>query len=356
MNNSKALSQKAIALSLVFVLLITAFTGCSRSKGEEAITDTTTESKEVLETAVIPDKESTEDAARFEEDSSTTETTTATIKTSNKTETTTKKSTSSTSKGGSSTTSNSNSKNWGTSIGGAKMTGTAEQEKQARAVAKKIAKSIGPGTDLERVTKASEIVYSYYRKATYGIDSAGLYATAYGVFVAQKATCVGGASAMGMVLEEMGYSWIRCDAREDRFKSLRETQLGNDSQHQWCEVVMDGRLGWVDGTIGYAYYGPYGFEEMNRDNRRANCPMANDPDWFDFLSCYNPENIVEKSSPFNCEVPGYVTFKCLYCDLTHTYKWAGGEGPYSHSSCHVAKDKNGNEIKVCDFCGEIVVL
>lgn len=117
-----------------------------------------------------------------------------------------------------------------------------EQDRQAREIAQQIADSIGPGTDLERVSQAAQIVCSYYRQCTHK-ESGDNYYRPYGVFIAGEASCAGTTRALGLVLECMGYSW----------EHVNENQW----THQWCRLTMDGQTGWADGQIGWVGYGDY---------------------------------------------------------------------------------------------------
>ncbi|MCI8500674.1 MAG: fibronectin type III domain-containing protein [Oscillospiraceae bacterium] len=135
------------------------------------------------------------------------------------------------------------SSNGGGSGSGQQNGGSAASKKeQARAVAQQIADSIGPGTDLERVSKAAVIVSGYCAKATY-TTSGPDYCEAYGVFIKGEYSCAGATRALGMVLTCMGYKW----------------QHVNENQwtHQWCVLEMDGQPGYADGQVGWADYGTH---------------------------------------------------------------------------------------------------
>ncbi len=54
--------------------------------------------------------------------------------------------------------------------------------------------------------RASRAVYSYALFATYTTSGSDYY-TAYGVFIKGEYFCAGMTRDLGMVLEEMGYSW-----------------------------------------------------------------------------------------------------------------------------------------------------
>ncbi len=123
---------------------------------------------------------------------------------------------------------------------------TKEKEAEARVIAKEIAKSITGSTDLEKVTKAAERVSEYYQKGVHkesGVD----YRTAYGVFIKGESSCAGTTRALGMVLEEMGYSWTHANE--------------NQWTHQWVILTMDGRVGYADGQVGIAGYGVHPIAE-----------------------------------------------------------------------------------------------
>ena len=115
-----------------------------------------------------------------------------------------------------------------------------EKEMQARAVAQSIADSCTEGTDLERVRQAAQMVAAYCSNATHTTSDPD-YSTAYGVFCKGVYTCAGSTRALGMVLECMGFSWSHVNA--------------NQWTHQWCQVNMDGQVGWADGMGGIADYG-----------------------------------------------------------------------------------------------------
>ena len=117
-----------------------------------------------------------------------------------------------------------------------------EKERQARVIAKQIASSITGNTDLEKVSKAAQIVSEYYQKGVHkesGVD----YRTAYGVFIKGESSCAGTTRALGMVLEEMGYSWTHANE--------------NQWNHQWVILYMDGQIGYADGQIGLVGYGKH---------------------------------------------------------------------------------------------------
>lgn len=127
----------------------------------------------------------------------------------------------------------------GSSSGGSSAS---SKEAQARVIARQIASSITGGSDLEKIQQAARIVQSYYSRCVYK-ETGSDYYTAYGVFIKGEASCAGTTSALGMVLEEMGYSWTHVNK--------------NQWAHQWVVVYMDGQVGWADGQIGLAGYGKH---------------------------------------------------------------------------------------------------
>lgn len=117
-----------------------------------------------------------------------------------------------------------------------------EKDAQALAVAKQIAAVIPTEgkTDLERVQMAAHIVSHFSKFCSYTMSGKD-YSTAYGVFVKGEYSCAGSTRALGLVLTCMGYQW----------KHINENQYS----HQWCEVYMDGQIGFADGQTGEVGYG-----------------------------------------------------------------------------------------------------
>ena len=114
-------------------------------------------------------------------------------------------------------------------------------QNQADAVARNIAtRVLSDGsltTDLDKIRKASSIIYrEYIVNNTYGTDANKYYRGPYGVFIAGIHTCAGGARALGRVLDFMGYDWEHANP--------------NQWTHQWCIVNMDGKTGYAD-AMGY---------------------------------------------------------------------------------------------------------
>ena len=117
---------------------------------------------------------------------------------------------------------------------------TAEQKEQADAIARQIADYVmsqkNLKTDLEKVGLATKIVRKYTYEGKYGPEENNYYRTPYGVFVAKKFTCAGTTTALGRVLEFMGYKWGH--ANEEKW------------MHQWCVLTMDGKRGHADPAFG----------------------------------------------------------------------------------------------------------
>lgn len=122
----------------------------------------------------------------------------------------------------------------------------AEKKAMALKVAKEIAASIEPGTDLERVSQAARIVSAYCSQCVYTTEGKD-YRQAYGVFIKGEYSCAGSTRALGMVLECMGYKWEH--ANENKWA------------HQWCILIMDGQTAFADGQIGLVGYGEHPYAE-----------------------------------------------------------------------------------------------
>lgn len=122
-----------------------------------------------------------------------------------------------------------------------------DEEKTAMAlkVAKQIAENAPKNaSDIDKVTYAAEAVSDYCSRCNYTMEGKD-YKLPYGVFVKGEYSCAGATRALGMVLECMGFKW----------KHVNEHQY----THQWCELQMDGQIGWADGQIGMAGYGEFPF-------------------------------------------------------------------------------------------------
>lgn len=134
-----------------------------------------------------------------------------------------------------------------------------EQANQADAVARNIAtRVLSDGsltTDLDKIRKASSIIYrEYIVNNTYGTDANKYYRGPYGVFIAGIHTCAGGARALGRVLDFMGYDWEHANP--------------NQWTHQWCIVNMDGQTGYADAMgfgCGFGTH-PYLSGDMSKVN------------------------------------------------------------------------------------------
>ena len=120
---------------------------------------------------------------------------------------------------------------------------TQEKNRQALAIAQQIAAFVpSEGSDIERVSLAANIVSYYCSFDSYTMEGKD-YRTPYGVFIKGEYSCAGATRALGMVLECMGYSW----------QHVNENQYS----HQWCELMMDGQIGYADGQTGRVGYGTY---------------------------------------------------------------------------------------------------
>ena len=122
---------------------------------------------------------------------------------------------------------------------------------QALAVAEEIAdfvrETAGSEKSLRQISCAAAVVgQCYYRYCTYSDTDTDDW-TAYGVFIAQKASCAGATKALGMVLDLLGYQWYHVN--EHLYS------------HQWCHVsfsysqqimAKDGSIKTVQGTIVHA--------------------------------------------------------------------------------------------------------
>ncbi len=127
----------------------------------------------------------------------------------------------------------------------------AEKAAMARKVAEEIAERIDASvskdaTDLERVSKAAEIVSEYCSRCVYTTEGKD-YRQPYGVFVKGEYSCAGATRALGLVLECMGYEWTHKNE--------------NQWTHQWCVLEMDGQIGYADGQVGWAGYGKHPVDE-----------------------------------------------------------------------------------------------
>ena len=73
-------------------------------------------------------------------------------------------------------------------------------------------------------------------RGKYGSEENNYYRTPYGVFIAKKFTCARTTTALGRVLEFMGYEWEHVNE--------------NKWMHQWCILKMDGKRGHADPALG----------------------------------------------------------------------------------------------------------
>lgn len=118
-----------------------------------------------------------------------------------------------------------------------------QKEAQALTVAKQIVSTLPTGvTDLERVNIAAQIVAHYCTYCDYTMDGKD-YRTPFGVFIKGEFSCAGATRALGLVLDCMGIPWTHVN--KDQYS------------HQWCALTMDGQVGYADGQMGWAGYGPH---------------------------------------------------------------------------------------------------
>lgn len=121
-----------------------------------------------------------------------------------------------------------------------------QKEEQALEIAKRIAAGIPDNiSDLDRVAMATSAVSHYCSYCTYTTEGKD-YATAFGVFIKGEFSCAGATRALGMVLTCLGYDW----------KHVNENQY----THQWCELYMDGQIGFADAQILAVGYGKHMIE------------------------------------------------------------------------------------------------
>lgn len=113
------------------------------------------------------------------------------------------------------------------------------QIRQSEAIAKGIADSVLANssyrTDSDKIRAAVAYVISYVMKGKYDNDENKYYRSPYGVFVSGNFTCAGLVRALGRVLDYMGYEW----------QHINENQW----KHQWIEMNIDGKHGYVDPSV-----------------------------------------------------------------------------------------------------------
>ena len=124
---------------------------------------------------------------------------------------------------------------------------TADQEVQARSIAKQIADGINQTAtdkvkDIEKVAYAAGIVRAYCDLGTY-TTSGQMYRTAYGVFIGGQYSCAGSTRALGLILDYLGITWVHVNA--------------NTWDDQWCQVIADGQEGYGDAIKATAAYGKH---------------------------------------------------------------------------------------------------
>lgn len=117
--------------------------------------------------------------------------------------------------------------------------------RDALRVAKLIARCVGHRRGDKQVKRAD--IAAYYVRLFADRDRYTMrgryYSTAYGVFIKGEYSCAGTTAALGMVLHQMGF----------KYKHVHKNQY----RHQWCQLRLDGRMGYADGDAGFAGYGSY---------------------------------------------------------------------------------------------------
>lgn len=206
--------------------------------------------------------------------------------------------------------------------------GTVNQETEARKIAKQIADSIGPGTDLERIAQATLLVSKY--TCNYK-DSGNVYMTAYSVFVLRESCCWGYTSALGMVLDYMGYSWRRGNYGVDAVDPDVDALTG--SKHQWVIVNdMDGHVGYADADACRAYYGAvYGEQSFPAAHGNA-CT----------------ETVIVAPT---CTESGRSLYTCRICGISSEKSTAPLGHDYSTEVIAPTETERGYSILTCRRCG-----
>lgn len=108
------------------------------------------------------------------------------------------------------------------------VAGNGSKYEQALKIANEVAdfvkETAGPEKSLKQISCAAEVIsFYFYRYCAYSETADAL--TAYGVFIANKASCQGAADALGMVLDLLGYKW----------EHINKSQ----HTHQWCDVYFE---------------------------------------------------------------------------------------------------------------------
>ncbi len=124
---------------------------------------------------------------------------------------------------------------------------TAEQEIQARSIAKQIAEGInnsatGKVKEIEKVAYAAGVVRAYCDIGTY-TTKGSLYKTAYGVFIGGEYSTEGATRALGLILDYLEITWVHVNS--------------GTWDDQWCQVIADGQEGYGDGLSATAGYGKH---------------------------------------------------------------------------------------------------
>ena len=106
-------------------------------------------------------------------------------------------------------------------------------------------RTFNPHSDLQRVRLAAQYVSGFSDYARYTM-SGPYYSKPIGVFIKHEYSCAGSTRALGLVLNYLGY----------QYRHVNE----NLYTHQWCQLWMDGQIGWADGQVGEAGYGQHPIE------------------------------------------------------------------------------------------------
>lgn len=119
----------------------------------------------------------------------------------------------------------------------------AESEEMAQYIAEILMSKPELTTDYDKVEYATYLIASLAQNLTYATDSEGIYRSPASVLCMKNYTCAGTTRALGRVLDYMGYEW--------------EHTYENQEHHQWCVLMMDGKIGYADGMGGLCGYGTH---------------------------------------------------------------------------------------------------
>lgn len=243
--------------------------------------------------------------------------------------------------------------------------GNAEQEEAARKVAKQIADSIGSGTDLQRIQQATRLV-SQYRCSQR--EDKNVYMTAYSVFYMGESCCWGYTSALGMVLDYMGYSWQRGNTGVDTV--IGSPMIG--SKHQWVIVKMDGHTGYADAQVNSVYYGAYGgssdtFLESHGSScsetvvtaatctqngvGRYSCSTCNQSQEYT-ISALGHNSTATEVVPPTATAQGYTVYSCSRCGESYKDNYTNAtKSCEDNGSSHSWSRNSSSPFGTCSVCG-----